>query len=210
MSIDGILLMLFVLALDVLCSGANIWNWALSQPFDQSAYQARRNHPRNIHQTLRQNVPEGAAPIFMQCVSDRTCGRGRFCDRHYGTCDLHRREGQPCRRDGHCTKNTDCMYGRCVKTILVGQAGSRCKQDGDCGQNMCCARRHGESVCKARLSQGDKCYVPRGGLDYSLNEICPCEEGLLCRMPGVGPQERHTEDSGYEWTAYRRMQCAPP
>jgi hypothetical protein len=71
MSIDGILLLLFVLALDVVCSGANIWNWALSQPFDQSAYQDRRNHPRNIHQKLRSNLPAGATQTFVvSCFFD--------------------------------------------------------------------------------------------------------------------------------------------
>ncbi|TKS89506.1 hypothetical protein D9C73_023631 [Collichthys lucidus] len=46
---------------------------------------------------------------------------------------------------------------------------------------MCCARHHGEQVCKRRLIRGESCYVPDGGLAFSINQICPCDEGLLCR-----------------------------
>uniref|UniRef100_A0A3B4UC23 Dickkopf N-terminal cysteine-rich domain-containing protein n=1 Tax=Seriola dumerili TaxID=41447 RepID=A0A3B4UC23_SERDU len=59
--------------------------------------------------------------------------------------------------------------------------GARCKVDRDCGASMCCARHHGEQVCKSRLIRGESCYVPDGGLAFSINQICPCDEGLLCR-----------------------------
>ena len=59
--------------------------------------------------------------------------------------------------------------------------GARCKLDRDCGESMCCARHHGEQVCKRRLIRGESCYVPDGGLAFSINQICPCDEGLLCR-----------------------------
>lgn len=59
--------------------------------------------------------------------------------------------------------------------------GARCKVDRDCGPSMCCARHHGEQVCKRRLMRGESCYVPDGGLAFSINQICPCDEGLLCR-----------------------------
>src|SRR5689334_21664154 len=58
--------------------------------------------------------------------------------------------------------------------------GSRCAADEECSSNMCCARQHGERVCKPRLRLGQRCYVPDGGLAYSLNEICPCSAGLIC------------------------------
>lgn len=59
--------------------------------------------------------------------------------------------------------------------------GARCKADRDCVGSMCCARHHGEQVCKRRLTLGESCYVPDGGLAFSINQICPCDEGLLCR-----------------------------
>ena len=59
-------------------------------------------------------------------------------------------------------------------------AGSRCHGGGDCQPGLCCARRHGESVCQRRLTVGQRCYVPDGGLEYSLNQLCPCHQGLVC------------------------------
>ncbi|RWS27420.1 dickkopf-related protein 3-like protein [Leptotrombidium deliense] len=52
--------------------------------------------------------------------------------------------------------------------------------DADCHPHLCCARQHGERICKAKLQKGQRCFVPLGGLDYSLNELCPCDEGLSC------------------------------
>lgn len=66
--------------------------------------------------------------------------------------------------------------------------GARCKVDKDCGASMCCARHHGEQVCKRRLVRGESCYVPDGGLAFSINQICPCDEGLLCREHGASHQ----------------------
>lgn len=63
--------------------------------------------------------------------------------------------------------------------------GSRCEGSSDCKQGLCCARAHGERVCKAKLSLGHNCYVPQGGLQYVLNELCPCEEGLVCKNVGT-------------------------
>ena len=65
--------------------------------------------------------------------------------------------------------------------------GARCRHDRQCGPSQCCAKRHGEKVCKARLAAGAYCYVPRGGLAYSLNEMCPCQHGLVCQVD-------HTQD----------------
>lgn len=63
----------------------------------------------------------------------------------------------------------------------VPRPGARCKVDRDCDSSMCCARHHGERVCKRRLIRGESCYIPDGGLAFSINQICPCDEGLLCR-----------------------------
>lgn len=65
------------------------------------------------------------------------------------------------------------------KSLL--RPGARCKVDRDCDSSMCCARHHGEWVCKRRLIRGESCYIPDGGLAFSINQICPCDEGLLCR-----------------------------
>ena len=59
-------------------------------------------------------------------------------------------------------------------------SGTRCSNDQDCGEGKCCARQHGEYICKNKLQHGHMCFVPKGGLAYSLNELCPCEEGLVC------------------------------
>lgn len=59
--------------------------------------------------------------------------------------------------------------------------GARCKTENDCNKDHCCARQHGEYICKRNLSLGRKCFIPKGGLDYSINEQCPCEEHLACR-----------------------------
>ncbi|MGH0155075.1 UNVERIFIED_CONTAM: hypothetical protein FKN15_044344 [Acipenser sinensis] len=67
------------------------------------------------------------------------------------------------------------------------RAGARCKLDRDCGGSMCCARHHGEMICKRRLALSESCFVPDGGLAFSINQICPCEEGLLCRNSAVTP-----------------------
>lgn len=67
-----------------------------------------------------------------------------------------------------------------LKPCLL-RPGARCKVDRDCDSSMCCARHHGERVCKRRLIRGESCYIPDGGLAFSINQICPCDEGLLCR-----------------------------
>ena len=69
-------------------------------------------------------------------------------------------------------------------------SGARCKNDKDCGNNMCCAKQHGESVCKAKLPIGAKCYVPEGGVEYVIDTICPCEEGLVCKATATARQDR--------------------
>uniref|UniRef100_A0AAY3ZXR7 Dickkopf N-terminal cysteine-rich domain-containing protein n=1 Tax=Denticeps clupeoides TaxID=299321 RepID=A0AAY3ZXR7_9TELE len=91
------------------------------------------------------------------------------------TCHLFfffEQEGQYCRRDGQCVRGLSCMYGKCLRSIP--------DVDRDCGASMCCARHHGERVCKRRLAPGESCFVPDGGLAFSINQICPCSEGLLC------------------------------
>ncbi|UXI22779.1 hypothetical protein NH340_JMT08722 [Sarcoptes scabiei] len=104
-----------------------------------------------------------------------------YCDRHYGYCDYFRSAGDLCRHDSQCDGDLICMFGRCEVPSKSGQKGARCNHSDDCLEGLCCARQHGERICKPKLKLGQQCFVPLGGLDYSLNELCPCDQGLECR-----------------------------
>ncbi|CAL8304994.1 unnamed protein product [Lota lota] len=146
---------------------ARIWAWLLNMPYS----------PPKDGPSAQRDI---AAPL-VPCDQDRVCGRGLSCDRHFGLCVAMRTEGHYCRRDAQCVRGLSCMFGKCHRTVPDGQEGARCKVDRDCGRSMCCARHHGEQVCKRRLIGGESCFVPDGGLAFSINQICPCDEGLLCR-----------------------------
>ncbi|XP_007572021.1 dickkopf-related protein 3-like isoform X2 [Poecilia latipinna] len=165
---------------------ARIWAWMLNMP---------HGPPKDGAKVLRENSPV-AKELTTVCDSDRACGRGFSCDRHFGLCVPLRGEGQYCRRDTQCVRGLLCMFGKCHRSIPNGQEGSRCKADRDCGPSMCCARHHGETVCKKRLARKESCYVPDGGLAFSINQICPCKEGLLCREDGR--QNRRERDFTYQ------------
>ncbi|XP_051968020.1 uncharacterized protein LOC127633192 [Xyrauchen texanus] len=151
---------------------ARIWAWMLSIPYSP---------PEDGPVGLRDRETEMPANT---CDQDRACGKGFSCDRHFGLCVPLRQEGQYCRRDTQCVRGLSCMFGRCIRSIPDGQEGARCKFDRDCAASMCCACHHGERVCKGRLVLGKSCFVPDGGLAFSINQICPCEEGLLCHGHG--------------------------
>lgn len=142
------------------------------------------------------------------CTNDRVCGRGQFCDQHYGVCRDHVTEGHECRRDAMCEGGYACMFGLCQKRIKRGREGARCRKERDCGAGMCCARRHGEQVCQRRVPLGHKCYVPEGGLDYSMNQLCPCESGLVCKYTAQQPPSRHQLMA--LMSAHEDMRCAAP
>ncbi|XP_029383680.1 dickkopf-related protein 3-like isoform X1 [Echeneis naucrates] len=154
---------------------ARIWAWMLNMP---------HSPPKEGAKALRESSPVVKAATAM-CDHDRACGRGFSCDRHFGLCVPLRGEGHYCRRDAQCVRGLSCMFGKCHRNIPNGQEGARCKVDRDCGASMCCARHHGEQVCKRRLIRGESCFVPDGGLAFSINQICPCDEGLLCRENGA-------------------------
>lgn len=71
-----------------------------------------------------------------------------------------------------------CTTNLLDSSILL--LGSRCRNNKDCGHNMCCAKQHGESVCKQKLPLQAKCFIPPGGIEYVIDTMCPCEEGLVC------------------------------
>ncbi|XP_015243360.1 PREDICTED: dickkopf-related protein 3-like [Cyprinodon variegatus] len=174
---------------------ARIWAWMLNMP---------HSPPKEGPKALRESTPVAKAFTGLPavCDSDRACGRGFSCDRHFSVCVPLRGEGQYCRRDAQCVRGLKCMFGRCHRSIPIGQEGSRCKADRDCGASMCCARHHGEMVCKKQLVLNESCYVPDGGLAFSINQICPCEEGLLCRESSI--KHRRERDFIYlpEWTSW--------
>ncbi|TSK14611.1 Dickkopf-related protein 3 [Bagarius yarrelli] len=166
---------------------ARIWAWVLSMP-----YSPPEEGPMGLRERETESSPNSQKSDMVACDHDRACGKGFSCDRHFGLCVPLRQEGKYCRRDAQCVRGLSCMFGKCIRSIPEGQEGARCKVDKDCGASMCCARHHGERVCKRRLVLGESCFVPDGGLAFSINQICPCDEGLLCRGNGQ-PQKRETE-----------------
>lgn len=93
----------------------------------------------------------------------------------------------------YLTSNDTLIWKAIVLAILKNpvflHSGARCKDDRDCGASMCCAWHHGEQVCKRRLFHGEICYVGDGGLAYKTNQLCPCDQGLVCRQ-NAGPHVR--------------------
>ncbi|XP_014014164.1 dickkopf-related protein 3 [Salmo salar] len=161
-----------------------IWAWMLNMP---------HSPPKKGPMALMDSTPpvntKGSTGV---CDHDRACGRSFSCDRHFGLCFPLRGEGQYCRRDAQCVRGLSCMFGKCHRRISEGQEGARCKVDRDCGESVCCARHHSEQLCKRRLLRDESCFVPEGGLTFSINQICPCDEGLLCRG-AVEPKWREKE-----------------
>ncbi|GCB73630.1 hypothetical protein scyTo_0002710 [Scyliorhinus torazame] len=173
-----------------------IWAWMLSIPFKGSQeLSAKRSSGTQPHDQERS----------MQCEHDHGCGMGFFCDKHFGVCVPLRHEGQFCRWDSQCSQGLSCMFGQCHFTVPKGHEGARCKVDKDCGASMCCARHHGEMICKKKLTLDMNCYVPDGGLAYSINQLCPCEEGLVCR------NGRITREKEFDyWENTNTWQCLSP
>lgn len=56
-------------------------------------------------------------------MEDKPCGKGRFCDLHYGVCRTEKSPGFACRRDRMCGKGLACMFGRCQAKIATGEEG---------------------------------------------------------------------------------------
>ncbi|XP_076155257.1 dickkopf-related protein 3-like [Alosa pseudoharengus] len=167
---------------------ARIWAWMLAMPHGPPEDGPLRHHDKGL-----EDLPSSYKADSVACEHDRACGKGFACNRHFGHCVPLRQEGQYCRRDGQCVRGLHCMFGKCLRSIPGGQEGARCKVDRDCGPSMCCARHHGEQVCKRKLALGEGCFVPDGGLAFSINQICPCDEGLLCRS-GSGEQPRRKRE----------------
>nr|XP_033773687.1 dickkopf-related protein 3-like [Geotrypetes seraphini] len=177
-------------------SQGSIWAWMFSMPYETS------EEATALFRSTR--PPVGTQEHKVSCDQERSCGKGQFCDRHFGLCVPLQQEGQYCRKDSQCIRGLGCMFGKCHRMSPGGQEGARCKQDKDCGASMCCARHHGEMICKKRLKLGDRCYIPEGGLTFSINQICPCHEGLICRI-GELPKEKDFEywQEAEDWRCLR-------
>ncbi|EMP33816.1 hypothetical protein UY3_09110 [Chelonia mydas] len=124
-----------------------IWAWMYSMPYhapDEAAL-SKSSSP------LAEEITAATT-----CSQDRHCTHGLFCDKHFRLCLPLRQEGQYCRRDTHCARGLSC---------------ARCRQDKDCGVAACCARHHGELLCKKRLALDESCFVPQGGLAFSINQV---------------------------------------
>ncbi|XP_014665824.1 PREDICTED: dickkopf-related protein 3-like [Priapulus caudatus] len=209
-------ILLVALLAQLTSTRAYIWSWAWSNPAlsQQGQPPEPTYHPRNTHLRADTASNETSEKLQLQvayqrpCENDKACGKGKFCDHHYGTCEVHRAEASLCRRDGNCEKGLECVFGKCRPVVEHGTVGARCKHDKDCGNSQCCAKQHGEFVCKAKLQIGNKCFVPDGGIDYSLNQLCPCDRGLICRYT---PQRRLREEEfdWKFWTDYDDMRCVP-
>lgn len=115
------------------------------------------------------------------CTKDRQCGPTNYCHRHYGRCHKCKNIGAKCRRDHVCCDGLECVFGRCRTIVKKGNYLSRCRKDKDCKHGLCCAKSHGEFVCKPMLRENQICSVLEGGVAYTVNHGCPCGDGLVCR-----------------------------
>lgn len=58
------------------------------------------------------------------CKSDRECGRRRYCDLHYGSCEREKDVTGLCREDSHCKRGLECIWGRCREQITPPDSGN--------------------------------------------------------------------------------------
>ncbi|GAB1603050.1 dickkopf-related protein 3-like [Argonauta hians] len=197
-----ILGMFFLVNIMPLC-WCNIWTLLQSSPIQGKMSRRLSTHPRNIHEVVNENMPDQR----VVCEKSSECSQNMFCDLHYGICDYHRTLGEPCREDSHCEGHNICMYGQCEKRVRETSRGARCHTDEDCDASMCCARRHGEKICQPKLKVGQKCYVPKGGLDYSLNQVCPCLDGLHCRTTSKSKSSSRKKGWHY-YNYFEHLKCS--
>ncbi|XP_032566946.1 dickkopf-related protein 3-like [Chiroxiphia lanceolata] len=160
-------------------AAGHLWAWMFSLP----------QHPPDAAALGRNPGPGSNMEEVTQCSPAAPCAQGHFCDEHFGLCLPARPAGQFCRRDPHCAHGLLCMFGKCQQPVPPGQEGARCQRDEDCGAGGCCARQHGEFVCQRRLALAQSCHVPPGGLAFSINQVCPCQAGLVCRPSPPGRQK---------------------
>ncbi|XP_020616442.1 dickkopf-related protein 3-like [Orbicella faveolata] len=165
------LLVIFVLASVEVADGV-VYSWILSvNPVDTDEGK----------QTTSDNNTRENSTLQNPCRKDRHCGQGNYCHKHNGQCHACKAIDSQCRRNNMCCAGMECVFGVCRKALPRGSPGARCKKDRKCDSGLCCVKVHGEPICRRLLEEGEDCSVPEGGLDYSLNQKCPCEAGLICK-----------------------------
>ncbi|XP_028401210.1 dickkopf-related protein 4-like [Dendronephthya gigantea] len=148
-----------------------VYSWLMSLPkIDGDSPRSQNDTSRLLNQTSQKTY----------CTKDRQCGATNYCHRHYGICHKCKNVGAKCRRDHVCCKGLECVFGRCRTIVKKGNYLSRCRKDKDCKQGLCCAKSHGEFVCKPMLRENQICSVLEGGVAYTVNHGCPCDDGLVC------------------------------
>ena len=170
-------------------ANAQMYGMLLGNPINPflSSFGTNKNAHMLSHEAYEMSNQEPASKIRCKqdsdCIDDNSADSENlmYCDRHYGYCDSFRKVGDLCRHDSQCDSGLICMFGKCAQPFAQGNNGARCSEASDCNAGLCCARQHGERICKPKLKLGHQCFVPEGGLDYSLNELCPCDEGFECK-----------------------------
>lgn len=106
-------------------------------------------------------MASGLETVLIRCKQDSDCIDDNspespenlmYCDRHYGFCDYFRQVGELCRHDSQCDSGLICMFGKCAHPVEPGQRGARCTDASDCAPGHCCARQHGELICKVKYT----------------------------------------------------------
>ncbi|XP_071812568.1 uncharacterized protein [Apostichopus japonicus] len=182
-----------------------VWSGPHPESQNDGAEEGSYIYPRNTQENRVNDTVRNVN--IVPCDRDKSCGKGLFCDLHYGGCRRHKSVGEPCRRDGHCTRGTHCRFGTCQTAIAEGMLGARCRSDKDCGDSQCCAKQHGESICKAKLQVGAKCFVPEGGIEYVIDSICPCDASLVCRLVQHHRRPNGRAPSNRYWNGQNHMRC---
>ncbi|XP_078280560.1 dickkopf-related protein 3-like [Rhinoraja longicauda] len=173
-----------------------IWAWILSLPYKGTQDVSATRNSEPLPGQLQDETP---------CKLNQDCSTGLFCDKHFGRCVSLREQGHFCRQDLQCAQGLSCLFGQCQLAIPERHEGARCRLDEDCAGSMCCARHHGEMICKKKLTFGMDCYVPDGGLAYSINQLCPCDSGLVCSSSRVTREKEFDH-----WGHTNSWQCLNP
>ncbi|XP_057293444.1 dickkopf-related protein 3-like [Hydractinia symbiolongicarpus] len=116
-----------------------------------------------------------------RCQADKDCSGVKRCNRYNRLCERCRIFNELCRRDANCCAGRKCMWGRCRNAKHDGTEMSICRHDRNCSKGYCCAREHGQSVCKKFLAENESCERTAGGLMFSIHHSCPCRRGLYCK-----------------------------
>jgi len=233
--IRGLFGLLFILMLEIPNISSVYWNWILSQnnlsneqvsqmstkssesASNRTAFSAKTNILDSnqaiiaVFSTTTDKIMENNSEKLKEtihwCTDDRQCDSNSFCDTHYNLCKRYKMHGQTCRHDSMCQNKLRCIFGRCQIPSKLRHKGAKCNSGNDCLPGLCCARQHGELICKAKLKQGQNCFVPDGGLPYWLNELCPCDLGLVCRNKTIINTPDHQEESFEFWLNRNTIRC---